>query len=96
MPPPSLQNIYKELQADLGLALPGHGNLESWARQGVLLLNACLTVEDGAPDPSGQGLGVLHRRRHRGAEPREANLVFILCRKAQDKGAVIDRERALC
>ena len=42
-PPPSLQNIYKELATDLGVAHPGHGNLESWARQGVLLLNACLT-----------------------------------------------------
>ena len=42
--PPSLMNIYKELQSDLGLAPPGHGNLESWARQGVLLLNAVLTV----------------------------------------------------
>ena len=42
--PPSLVNIYKELQADLGCAIPKHGNLEHWARQGVLLLNATLTV----------------------------------------------------
>ncbi|MBY0619797.1 uracil-DNA glycosylase [Sphingomonas ursincola] len=45
--PPSLVNIYKELQRDLGIALPRHGFLESWARQGVLLLNAVLTVEMG-------------------------------------------------
>ena len=45
--PPSLVNIYKELQRDLGIALPRHGCLESWARQGVLLLNAVLTVEMG-------------------------------------------------
>jgi uracil-DNA glycosylase len=45
--PPSLVNIYKELEVDLGLPRPGHGNLESWARQGVLLLNNALTVEDG-------------------------------------------------
>ena len=45
--PPSLVNIYKEIEADLGLPRPGHGNLESWARQGVLLLNNALTVEDG-------------------------------------------------
>ena len=45
--PPSLVNIYKELQRDLGIALPHHGFLESWARQGVLLLNAVLTVEMG-------------------------------------------------
>ncbi len=42
--PPSLQNIYKELHADLGCPIPNHGNLEAWARQGVLLLNATLTV----------------------------------------------------
>ncbi len=44
-PPPSLVNIYKELKDDLGLALPSHGFLESWARQGVLLLNSVLSVE---------------------------------------------------
>ena len=43
-PPPSLVNIHKELESDLGLAPPGHGSLEAWARQGVLLLNAVLTV----------------------------------------------------
>ena len=43
--PPSLQNIYKELHDDLGCSIPNHGNLESWANQGVLLLNAVLTVE---------------------------------------------------
>src|SRR5690606_21646772 len=45
--PPSLQNVYKELQRDLGIAPFGHGCLLSWAHQGVLLLNAVLTVEDG-------------------------------------------------
>lgn len=45
--PPSLVNIYKEIEADLGHSRPMHGNLESWARQGVLLLNNALTVEDG-------------------------------------------------
>jgi len=45
--PPSLVNIYKELQSDLGIAPPRHGNLEKWAQQGVLLLNASLTVEAG-------------------------------------------------
>lgn len=44
-PPPSLVNIYKELEADLGIPRPAHGTLEHWARQGVLLLNASLTVE---------------------------------------------------
>ena len=46
--PPSLRNIYKELQSDLGLDIPTHGELTSWARQGVLLLNTTLTVREGA------------------------------------------------
>ncbi len=45
--PPSLQNIFKELQSDLGIAVPKTGNLERWGEQGVLLLNSVLTVEDG-------------------------------------------------
>jgi uracil-DNA glycosylase len=53
--PPSLVNIYKELQSDLGLAPPRHGFLEHWAKQGVLLLNSVLTVE--------QGLAASHRDR---------------------------------
>lgn len=47
--PPSLRNIVAELQRDLGLAPPRHGSLAAWARRGVLLLNTCLTVEDGSP-----------------------------------------------
>ncbi len=54
--PPSLKNIYKEIAADLGKEIPPSGNLERWAKQGVLLLNATLTVEDGKPG-SHQGLG---------------------------------------
>jgi uracil-DNA glycosylase len=46
--PPSLSNIHKELHADLGVDIPDHGNLDPWARQGVLLLNATLTVRGGA------------------------------------------------
>jgi uracil-DNA glycosylase len=48
-PPPSLNNIYKEVQEDIGCKVPAHGNLEGWARQGVLLLNASLTVEENKP-----------------------------------------------
>ena len=55
-PPPSLVNIFKELESDLGLPRPAHGNLENWARQGVLLLNNSLTVEDGKAG-SHAGLG---------------------------------------
>ena len=54
--PPSLVNIYKELRADLGVEVPPHGNLERWARQGVLLLNNSLTVEAGrAGSHAGRG-----------------------------------------
>jgi uracil-DNA glycosylase len=52
--PPSLANIHKELVSDLGIAPPAHGNLEHWARQGVLLLNTSLTVEDGRPGSHGR------------------------------------------
>ncbi len=54
--PPSLVNIYKELQSDLGIAPAAHGNLSAWARQGVLLLNNALTVEEGKAGAH-QGLG---------------------------------------
>lgn len=47
--PPSLRNIYKELKSDLGIEPPNHGDLTSWAKQGILLLNAILTVEKGKP-----------------------------------------------
>lgn len=55
-PPPSLRNIFKELQADLGVPIPCHGDLTDWTRQGVLLLNAVLTVRKGeAASHQGQG-----------------------------------------
>lgn len=47
--PPSLNNIFKELNRDLGLTIPDSGNLQAWAQQGVLLLNSCLTVREGEP-----------------------------------------------
>ncbi len=93
--PPSLLNIYKELETDLGIARASHGCLLPWAQQGVLLLNAVLTVEDGKPG-SHQGKGwegftdhvveVLNRERD--------GLVFLLWGSyAQKKGAVIDTRR---
>ncbi|MBB1087718.1 uracil-DNA glycosylase [Lysobacter sp. SG-8] len=93
--PPSLQNIYKELQRDLGIAPPRHGHLRHWADQGVLLLNAVLTVEEGRAG-SHQGKGwegftdhvveVLGRERE--------GLVFLLWGSyAQAKGKVIDPRR---
>jgi uracil-DNA glycosylase len=48
--PPSLRNMFTELESDLGLTAPAHGDLTAWAKQGVLLLNTVLTVEDGKPN----------------------------------------------
>jgi uracil-DNA glycosylase len=93
--PPSLQNIFKELAADLGIARPAHGNLQHWAKQGVLLLNAVLTVEQGRAG-SHQGRGwetftdacIAHLNRER------EGLVFLLWGSyAQKKGQLIDRSR---
>lgn len=93
--PPSLDNIFKELQRDLGIARPGHGYLLPWARQGVLLLNAVLTVEVGrAGAHQGKGwegftdhiVDTLNRERE--------HLVFLLWGSyAQAKGKVIDPQR---
>ena len=95
--PPSLVNIYREIETDLGIAPPGHGYLQSWAEQGVLLLNAVLTVERGQAG-SHQGKGweiftdaVVHLLN----EERE-HLVFMLWGNyARRKGAVINRHRHL-
>jgi len=55
-PPPSLKNIYKELNDDIGMEIPSHGCLTSWAKQGVLLLNTVLTVREASPN-SHKGMG---------------------------------------
>ncbi|MBQ1279163.1 MAG: uracil-DNA glycosylase [Clostridia bacterium] len=55
-PPPSLKNIYKELKDDIGMEIPSHGCLTSWAKQGVLLLNTVLTVREASPN-SHKGMG---------------------------------------
>ncbi len=56
VPPPSLQNIFKEIQAELGFPVPEHGELTEWAKRGVLLLNTVLTVREGNPN-SHKGMG---------------------------------------
>ena len=93
-PPPSLANIHREMAGDLGLARPAHGNLEAWARQGVLLLNSSLTVEDGKPGShSGKGWERFTDAAIAALNGARDNLVFILWgRKAQQKGAKIDRQ----
>ena len=93
--PPSLDNIFKEIRHDLGIARPDHGCLLPWAQRGVLLLNSVLTVEDGKPGSHrGKGwegftdhiVATLSRERE--------GLVFMLWGSyAQAKGAIIDARR---
>lgn len=89
--PPSLQNIYKELQADLGCTIPNHGYLVSWAKQGVLLLNTVLTVRESQPN-SHKGIGweTFTDQVIRTLNEREKPVVFILWGKhAQEKRQLI-------
>jgi len=77
--PPSLANIFRELADDCGVARPAHGNLEHWARQGVLLLNNALTVESGrAGSHAGQGWEALTDAAVAAVAARPAPTVFIL------------------
>ena len=93
--PPSLLNIFKELERDLGLPRPGHGNLQAWARQGVLLLNAVLTVEGGrAGAHQGKGWEGFTDHVIQTLSRERDGLVFMLWGSyAQAKGRVIDDRR---
>lgn len=93
--PPSLKNIFRELQADLGVEPPATGNLESWARQGVLLLNATLTVGSGrAGSHRGRGWEQLTDAAITALNEQRQGLVFMLWgRDAQRKAALIDEGR---
>ena len=92
--PPSLRNIYKEIEGDLGIAPPVHGCLESWAKQGALLLNATLTVRKGEPKSHfGQGWELFTDVVCQKLFERKKPLVFLLWGKsAQDKAAHILKE----
>ncbi len=94
-PPPSLINIFKELQSDLGLPLPSHGNLQSWAAQGVLLLNATLTVRANAPlSHTGKGWEIFTDNVIRKISEKKEHVVFLLWGKhAQAKESLIDLNR---
>jgi len=77
--PPSLQNIYRELSSDLNLPLPEHGDLTSWAKEGVLLLNSILTVERGRPlSHAGRGTEAFARGVLRSLVIKKNPVVFIL------------------
>ncbi|MDL2200057.1 uracil-DNA glycosylase [Halopseudomonas aestusnigri] len=93
--PPSLRNIFKEINRDLGLPIPQHGCLESWAEQGVLLLNAVLTVEQGhAGSHARRGWERFTSRVIELVNERCEHCVFLLWGSyAQRKGEQIDRTR---
>ena len=93
--PPSLINIFKEIQSDLGKPFPKSGNLERWAHQGVLLLNATLTVQSGTPGShQNKGWERFTDSVIKCLSDEKENLVFMLWGKyAQDKGAVIDASK---
>lgn len=95
--PPSLKNIYKEIAADLGIPPARCGCLQSWAEQGVLLLNAVLTVESGrAASHQGKGWEQFTDRIVALLNERREGLVFLLWGSyAQRKGEIIDRHRHL-
>ncbi len=95
--PPSLVNIYKEIASDIGVPVPRHGNLESWAQRGVLLLNAVLTVRANEP-ASHQKIGWMDFTNAviREISNKKEHVVFLLWgRFAQEKQALIDETKHL-
>jgi len=95
--PPSLVNIFKELQADIGKPISGSGNLSHWSKQGVLLLNATLTVRAATPGShQGKGWEEFTDAAIRQLNSEKDKLVFILWGAyAQGKGKIIDRNKHL-
>ncbi len=95
--PPSLANIYKELKSDLGIEPPNHGCLTSWAEQGVLLLNATLTVEQGqAGSHQGKGWETFTDSIISKINDQRQGVIFMLWGSyAQKKASMIDAERHL-
>ncbi len=93
--PPSLQNIYQELHAELGLPIPTHGNLTAWADQGVLLLNSVLSVECArAASHQGKGWEIFTDRVIEIINQEREGVVFLLWGSyAQRKGAIINSAR---
>ena len=91
VPPPSLKNIYKELKNDIGFEIPNHGELTSWAKQGVLLLNNVLTVREGLPNShKGKGWEIFTDRVIGELNKKETPVVFLLWgANAQKKAEII-------
>ncbi len=95
--PPSLKNIYKELESDIGFKIPSHGCLEGWAKQGVFLLNTSLTVRKGQPlSHRGKGWETFTDHVISLLSAREKPMVFLLWgSNARSKKPLIDRTRHL-
>ncbi|MCZ2442929.1 MAG: uracil-DNA glycosylase [Flavobacteriales bacterium] len=95
--PPSLKNIFKELYNDLGILPPQHGNLTRWTQEGVLLLNAVLTVRAGQPGSHSQkGWEIFTDQVIRTLSAQRTHLVFLLWgRYAAEKSNLIDTEKHL-
>ena len=95
--PPSLVNIFKEIQSDLGKPFPPDGDLERWAKQGVLLLNATLTVRASSPGShQNKGWETFTDAVIREVSESKNNIVFLLWGAyAQKKGEIIDRSKHL-
>ncbi len=95
--PPSLQNIYKEIETDIGLTRPSSGNLERWTKQGVLLLNATLTVRGGlAGSHQNKGWEIFTDAVIHTLANQKDNLVFILWGNyAKQKGSFLDPKKHL-
>jgi len=93
--PPSLKNIYKELYSDLNIPVPAHGDLSAWTEQGVLLLNAVLTVRARQPQShQGRGWETFTDYAIRQLSEQRKNIVFLLWgRSAQNKIQLIDTNR---
>lgn len=93
--PPSLRNIYKEIESDLGIAPPTHGTLENWAKQGVLLLNTVLTVEESkAGSHQKKGWEEFSDAVIKALNEKKKGLVFLLWgAPAQKKAAIVDEKR---
>jgi len=94
-PPPSLMNIFKELQEDIGINIPDHGNLTHWAEQGVLLLNASLTVRANEPMSHAKiGWAQFTDAAIKKVSDEKKNVVFLLWGKfAQEKQSLIDETK---
>jgi uracil-DNA glycosylase len=94
-PPPSLQNVFRELHDDLGVDPPGHGNLEAWTMQGVLLLNTCLTVRSGAAGSHhGKGWETFTDEVLRVVNAKTERVVFLLWgAPARRKASLVDTSR---